>query len=252
MSRVALVTGGQRGIGLGIARALAADGFRIAITAEVAPEDAGVVAALQSLGEGASYHQHDQRDIGGVGTLLAGIEASAGPLTTFVANAGVAARIRGDMLDITADNYAFVQDVNVRGAFFLAQAVAKRMLSAPADTYRAMVFITSASAHLVSVDRAEYCMSKAATSMMAQLFAVRLAADGIGVFEVRPGIIETDMTRPVADRYTPRIEGGLVPAKRWGTVEDVAAAIRPLVTGQMAFSQGAVIPVDGALLTPRL
>ncbi|MEM8854370.1 MAG: 3-ketoacyl-ACP reductase [Pseudomonadota bacterium] len=252
MSRLALVTGGQRGIGLGIARSLAADGFRLAITAEVAPDHPDVTAALGDLGEGASYHRHDQRNIADIDTLLERIEADAGPITTFVANAGVPARIRGDMLDITHEDYAFVQDVNVKGAFFLAQSVARRMLGRPAEPYRSMVFITSASAHLVSVDRAEYCISKAAASMMAQLFAVRLAGEGIGVFEVRPGIIETQMTRPVAGAYTPRIEGGLVPAKRWGTVEDVAAAVLPLVTGQMAFSQGAIIPVDGALLTPRL
>ncbi|MEM8665082.1 MAG: 3-ketoacyl-ACP reductase [Pseudomonadota bacterium] len=252
MSRLALVTGGQRGIGLGIARALAANSFRVAITAEVPADHPDVAAALGSLGEGATYHQHDQRDIAGADALLARIERDAGPITTFIANAGIPARIRGDMLDIAPSNYDVVFDVNVHGAFFLAQSMARRMLSRPADTYRAMVFITSASAELVSIDRAEYCMSKAAASMMAQLFAVRLAAEGIGVFEVRPGIIETDMTRPVADRYTPRIEGGLVPAKRWGTVDDVAAAILPLVTGQMAFSQGAIIPVDGALLTHRL
>lgn len=252
MSPVALISGGQRGIGLGVARALAGEGFAVALVAEV-PEDAPeVAAALAELGERARYMRHDLRDVAAAGALVERVEAELGPITTLVSNAGVPARVRGDMLDVTPENFAFVMDVNAAGAFFLAQAVARRMVSQPPEHYRALVFVTSVSAEMVSVERAEYCVSKAAASVVAQLFAARLAAEGIGVFELRPGIIETDMTRAVKDAYTPRIEGGLVPARRWGVPDDIAAAVVPLVTGAMGFSQGAVIPIDGGLSIPRL
>ena len=157
------------------------------------------------------------------------------------------------MLDVLPENYDFTLDINLKGAFFLAQAVAKKMLKQDEkDSYRSIIFITSVSANMVSVERAEYCISKAGAGMMAQLFAARLAGDGIGVFELRPGIIETGMTAGVKDKYTDRIEGGLVPAKRWGQPADIGKIMVPLVTGQLAFANGAVIPVDGGLSIHRL
>jgi NAD(P)-dependent dehydrogenase (short-subunit alcohol dehydrogenase family) len=167
-----------------------------------------------------------------------------------VSNAGVPARVRGDMLDITPQNFDAVMGVNLRGAFFLAQAVAKRMVSGAG--YRSITFVTSVSATMVSIERAEYCVSKAAAAMMAQLFAVRMAPLGIGVFEVRPGIIATEMTAGVTDKYTALIEGGLVPAGRWGQPVDIGQVMVPLATGAMAFATGAVIPVDGGLSIARL
>jgi NAD(P)-dependent dehydrogenase (short-subunit alcohol dehydrogenase family) len=142
--------------------------------------------------------------------------------------------------------------INLRGAFFLAQAVARRMLAVPARHYRSITFVTSVSARMASPERADYCISKAAASMAAQALALRLAPHGIGVFELRPGIIETGMTAPVRDSYTARIADGLVPARRWGRPEDVGRAVLPLVGGQMAFATGAVIPVDGGLSIERL
>ena len=126
------------------------------------------------------------------------------------------------------------------------------MLASGDDTYRSIVFVTSVSAEMVSVERAEYCISKAGAGMMAQLFAARLAGEGIGVFEIRPGIIETGMTAGVHDKYTARIEGGLVPAARWGLPEDIAEVVLPMVSGQMKFANGAVVPVDGGLSISRL
>jgi NAD(P)-dependent dehydrogenase (short-subunit alcohol dehydrogenase family) len=126
------------------------------------------------------------------------------------------------------------------------------MAAQPAETYRSIIFVTSVSASMVSIERAEYCISKAAAAMMAGLFAVRLARHGIGVFELRPGIIETGMTAGVKDKYTALIEGGLVPAARWGQPQDIGSAILPLVEGRMAFATGAAIPVDGGLSIPRL
>lgn len=156
------------------------------------------------------------------------------------------------MLDMLPGNFDWTLSINLRGAFFLAQQVARRMLARPADGYRSLIFVTSVSAEMVSVERAEYCISKAAASMMARLFATRLAADGIGVFEIRPGIIATPMTAAVADRYTARIEGGLVPAARWGAPSDIGAAVVPLATGKAAFATGSVLSVDGGLSIPRL
>lgn len=252
MKPVALITGGQQGIGFGVAEVLAGAGFALAMASQSAPDDPSVVTALKKLGRDARYFRHDLRDIEGSTALVNRIEADLGPVDTLVSNAGVAAKIRGDMLDIEPDNFDLVLDVNLRGAFFLAQAVARRMTERPAGHYRSIVFVTSVSAALASIERAEYCVSKAAAAMMAELFALRLAPHGIGVFELRPGIIETEMTAGVMDMYTARIEGGLVPAGRWGQPADIGSAILPLVKGNMAFANGAVIPVDGGLSLARL
>ncbi|WP_428529194.1 3-ketoacyl-ACP reductase [Roseibium sp.] len=253
MTKVALVTGGQRGIGLGISKALAQSGYKVAIVAQVGLDDAEVQVALSALGDSADYYSHDLQDIQGHASVLDRIEKDLGPVTTLVSNAGVPAKIRGDMLELSSDSYDFVMGVNLRGAFFLAQDVARRMISRPDEgTYRSMIFVTSVSATMVSVERAEYCLSKAGAAMMAQLFAVRLAPHGIGVFDIRPGIIETPMTSGVKDKYTARIEGGLVPAARWGQPSDIAETVLPLVEGQMAFATGSTLAVDGGLSISRL
>ncbi len=250
--QVALVTGGQQGIGLGISEALVAEGFRVILASRSAPDAAPVRAALERLGPQASYLRHDLADVVGVAALLNACEAEAGPVTTLVQNAGVPARVRGDMLDLTPENFDFVLDVNLRGAFFLAQEAARRMMARAGETYRSITFVTSVSATMVSVERAEYCVSKAGAAMMAQLFAARLAPHGIGVFELRPGIIETGMTAGVKDKYTARIEDGLVPAGRWGQPSDIGDVVVSLARGAFAFATGAAIPVDGGLSIPRL
>ncbi len=249
---VALITGGQQGIGLGVARALRGAGFRLALVAEQQRDAPAVQAALDEFGDFACYVQYDLQDIESAPALIGKIESSFGPVTAYVGNAGVPAKVRGDLLDVTSDSFDLVLGVNLRGSFFLAQAVAKAMLARPAAVYRSMTFITSVSAGMASVERAEYCISKAGASMMAQLFALRLAPHGIGVFELRPGIIDTAMTAGVKDRYDARIAEGLVPTGRWGTPADVGSVIVPIATGQMAFATGAVIPVDGALSVARL
>jgi NAD(P)-dependent dehydrogenase (short-subunit alcohol dehydrogenase family) len=252
MKPVALITGGQQGIGFGIAKALAADGFAVALASQLAQDDPAVQQALSELGTNARYFPHELQDVAGVNQVFNEIEGDLGPISTLVSNAGVPARVRGDMLDILPEDFDFVLDVNLRGAFFLAQEAARRMLGRDIGHFRSIVFVTSASASLVSIERAEYCISKAGAAMMSQLFATRLAADGIGVYELRPGIIDTAMTAGVKDKYSARIENGLVPAGRWGQPADVGSAILPLVTGKMAFATGAVIPVDGGLAIPRL
>jgi NAD(P)-dependent dehydrogenase (short-subunit alcohol dehydrogenase family) len=252
MKRVALVTGGQQGIGLGIAGALVNAGFAVAIASLPADDDPGVIAALKKLGPDACYLRHDVQNIGNISNLLDSVERHLGAIDCFVSNAGVPARIRGDMLDITSENFDFVLDVNLRGGFFLAQGVATRMVARKTKAYRSIIFVTSASAEMVSIERAEYCISKAGAAMMSKLFAVRLSPLGIGVFELRPGIIETGMTAGVKDKYTARIEQGLVPAGRWGRPDDIGSVVVPLATGKMSFASGAVIPVDGGLSISRL
>lgn len=252
MKRVALITGGQRGIGLAVAHSLAEAGFSVALASEVDAGDETVADVLRSLGPSARYYRHDLREISGVAALLDRVEGDFGPVTTLVSNAGVSARQRADMLELDPESFDFVMDINLKGAFFLAQNVAKHMLERSSPHYRSLTFITSVSAAMVSIERAEYCLSKAASSMMAELFAVRLAPHGIGVFELRPGIIETDMTAGVKDKYTARIEAGLVPAGRWGQPQDIGSIVVPIAEGRMAFASGAAIPVDGGLSIPRL
>jgi len=249
--KTALITGGQQGIGLGIAKALAGAGYAVAIAAEADPESPAVRDALADLGPGVRYYHHDVRDTAAIPALLDRVEDDLGPLTTFVSNAGVGAPIRGNMLDLSPENFDFVMDVNLKGAFFLAQEAAKRMLGYD-QGYRSIIFITSVSAEMVSIERAEYCISKAAAAMAAKLFAARLASENIGVFDIRPGIIETGMTAGVKEKYTARIEAGLVPAGRWGTPEDIASAVLPLARGDFAFATGSVIAADGGLSISRL
>jgi 3-oxoacyl-[acyl-carrier protein] reductase len=170
-----------------------------------------------------------------------------------VSNAGIAPPQRLDLMETTPANFDVVLGVNLRGAFFLAQAVARRMVARGAgDGRRALIFISSCSAEMVSVNRVEYCISKAGLAMAAEGFAVRLAAEGIAVFDVRPGIIKTDMTAGVVAKYDALIDGGLVPAKRWGLPEDVAAAVVALAKGDFAFATGTVVNVDGGLAVSRL
>ncbi|WP_420413071.1 3-ketoacyl-ACP reductase [Roseibium sp.] len=253
MSKIALVTGGQRGIGFGISQALIAAGYKVAILAQLDPIESEVAEALKVLGHDAAYYCHDLQNIDGHAAALDRIEQDLGPITTFVSNAGVPAKIRGDMLNLHPDSFDFVMGVNLRGAFFLAQDVARRLLSRPECTvYRSMIFITSVSAEMVSIERAEYCMSKAGAAMMAKLFTVRLAPHGIGVFEIQPGIIETPLTAGVKDQYTKRIADGLVPAERWGQPGDIADTLVPLAEGKMAFATGSTLAVDGGLSISRL
>ncbi len=255
MSKVALITGGSKGIGLGIAQALIAEGYKVAIVArqdESAPAIQEVLRTLRQQGE-AIYRSFDVGNAAkDSGALLDAVELELGPLTTLVNNAGMGSPARGDMLEVVPENMDRVMKVNLYGAFFLAQAAARRMLATHLEAYKSLHFVSSVSADMVSIERAEYCLSKSAAGMMAQLFAVRLAPEGIGVFELRPGIIATDMTAGVKDKYDARIEGGLVPAGRWGLPADIGSTVVPLARGDFAFATGSVIPIDGGLSIHRL
>ena len=252
--RVALVTGGRRGIGLSIAEALAADGFDVAITG-TSPVDDVAKAALERVAAHntrVSYVAGRVDDVADHERVLNDVEAALGPVDVLVSNAGIAPPQRLDILETTPDNFDAVMGVNLRGAFFLGQAVARRMVAAGPKPGRSLIFVTSCSAEMVSLNRVEYSVSKAGLAMAVGGFAARLAPEGIAVFEVRPGIIRTDMTAGVTSKYDRLIADGLVPARRWGEGSDVATAVTALTRPDMAFSTGSVINADGGLTISQL
>ncbi len=253
---VALVTGGTRGIGLGIARALAREGWDLVLSgirpaAEIAP----VIAELQALGGTVTYLAADVSSRDARAALAAAVRTRYGAINALVNNAGRAPRVRADLLEATEESFEELMRTNLQGPYFLTQALSRDMLvRRQADhTFRAaIVFVTSVSAEMASPNRGEYCVSKAGLSMAAKLFATRLAPNGIDVYEVRPGIISTDMTAGVRQVYDERIADGLVPAQRWGHPEDVGRAVAALVRGDVPYATGSVIHVDGGLAVPRL
>jgi 3-oxoacyl-[acyl-carrier protein] reductase len=251
--RVALVTGGRRGIGLAVAERLAASGFDVAITGtrddDVA---AAAVGRLTAHGVKGAFAAGDVGSVADHARVLNTVEAALGPIDVLVSNAGIGSPQRLDLMETTPANFDAVLGVNLRGTFFLAQAAAKRMVTRGASGRCALIFITSCSAEMVSTSRIEYCISKAGLAMAVEGFAARLAADGIAVFEVRPGIIRTDMTADVASKYDALIEAGLVPARRWGEPADVAAAVAALASGDLGFATGTVVDVGGGLAISRL
>lgn len=247
---IALVTGASRGIGAAVAAELAAQGFDLALMALDAADQ--TARAVQAAGGRALALRADLADIVAHDAMLDRIEAWGGTPACLVNNAGMGSPSRGDLLDLRPQAYDAVLDTNLRGTFFLTQAVARRMLAGRAAGPRSIVTVSSVSAELASVERGEYCLSKAGLGMLTRLFALRLAAQGIGVFEIRPGVIRTAMTAGVADRYDRLIGEGLVPMARWGEPRDVAHAVAALAGGRLAFATGSVIAVDGALSIPRL
>ena len=184
--------------------------------------------------------------------FLALAQAQGGVIWSLVNVAGVAPRVRADLLEMTEESYDRVMGINLKGAFFLTQQIAKRMAEQKNDVFRAVVFITSISAEVSSVNRGEYCISKAGLSMAATLYADRLAEYGIRVYEVRPGVIATDMTAGVREKYDRLIEEGLCPIRRIGQPEDVGKAVLALADGAMAYSTGLVIGVDGGMTIQKL
>ena len=183
------------------------------------------------------------------------IEAASGRwgrIDCLVNNAGVGVAKRGDLLDVTSESFDRCFRVNTKAVFFLSQAVARHMLEQGeiGGQHRSIINITSSNAVAVSISRGEYCVSKCASSMTTRLFGVRLAGEGIGVYEVRPGIIDTDMTRPVRDKYDALI-ADIVPAQRWGFPADVATTVRSMAEGRLTFTVGQAVTVDGGLTIPR-
>jgi len=249
---VAIVTGARRGIGAAVAIDLATNGFDIAIT-DLSDDGADVALdAVTKAGGRALFIKSDLADVLDHARVVQAVADWGGLIACLVNNAGMPAPSRGDLLEILAAAFDRVLDVNLRGTFYFTQAVAKHMLTSPSPHPRSIITISSVSAELASIERGEYCVSKAGLAMVTKLFALRLASERIGVFEVRPGIIRTPMTEAVAEKYEARIGEGLVPMGRWGYPEDVARAVAGLASGQFAFATGSIINVDGGLAVPRL
>lgn len=253
-SRRAFVTGGRRGIGRGIAYALAEAGFDVAIGD--LSKDADVeetLRGIQALGVRSEFVRCDVADLASHESVLDSIESALGPLTCLVNNAGISVAKRGDLLDATPESFDELIRVNLRGPFFLTQRMAARFVGRAADAqYRCIINISSANAYASSPNRGEYCLSKSAVSMATKLFATRLGEAGIGVFEIRPGVIRTGMTAVAAADYDKRITAGLSPMPRWGEPQDVGRAAAALASGAFAFSTGDAIHVDGGLHIQRL
>jgi 3-oxoacyl-[acyl-carrier protein] reductase len=256
MTRTAFITGGTRGIGLGIARALAREGWTLALGGTRPDADVrAVVADLRAAGVDVHYLRGDLADRGDRARTIAGLHDRVGVVDALVNNAGRAPRVRADLLEASEESFDELIRTNLQGPYFLTQAIARGQVErrrADPSFAAAIVFITSVSADLASVNRGDYCVSKAGLSMAAKLFAARLAADGIAVFEVRPGIIATDMTANVRDLYDRRIADGLIPENRWGRPDDVGRVVAALLRGDAPYATGSVITVDGGLSIPRL
>jgi NAD(P)-dependent dehydrogenase (short-subunit alcohol dehydrogenase family) len=252
MSGAALVTGARRGIGKAIAVALAESGFNVA-ACDIAMSDElkSVAEEISAKGRRSVALAGDISKIDGHAQLLNDAEAAIGPLTTLVNNAGVSVMVRGDLLDATPESYDRCLNVNTRGTFFLTQAFARRVLHVKSAQHRSIVTVSSTNAVAPSIARGEYCVSKAGVSMTSKLFASRLSNDGIGVYEIQPGFIETDMTAPSKSRYDSLIEGGLTIIRRWGKPEEVARIAVTLATGLLPYTSGQIIQADAGLLTVR-
>ena len=251
--RIALVTGGTRGIGLGIARALAAEGWELALCGVRREDD--VRETLDVFDGRACYFQADVSSGADRERLAAVVAERWGAVNALVNNAGQAPRVRADILDASEESFESLVRINLQGPYFLTQAIARQMLARKSSApgfHAAIVFVTSVSAETASINRGDYCVTKAGLAMATKLFATRLAASGIPVYEVRPGIIATDMTAPVRAVYDARIADGLVPERRWGQPDDVGRTVAALVRGDLPYATGTVIQVDGGLAIPRL
>lgn len=251
---VALVTGARRGIGLAIAKALASAGFDLAITDREQDEAAlNAATALEGLGAKVLFVVSDLAEIAGHAATVDRIVAHFGRLDCLVNNAGIASKVRGDFLELEPDNFDAILSVNLRGTVFFTQAVLRAMLAmAPEAGPRSIINITSISAEMSSPERLDYCISKAGLASLTQGLALRLAGTGIDVFEIRPGIIRSDMTAKVAEKYDRLIGEGLVPVKRWGEPEDIGRIAAALAGGAFGFATGSIIKADGALSVARL
>ncbi|UFH55016.1 3-ketoacyl-ACP reductase [Spirosoma sp. KNUC1025] len=256
MKRVALITGGSRGIGYGVAECLAKSGFDLAING-VRPEALVTepLNRLRELGAEVIYCPGDIASQADRGGILAEIKRHFRRLNVLINNAGVAPKERRDILEATEESFQHVLATNLQGAYFLTQAAANWMIEQKKTSTAfagCIINVSSVSATVASVNRGEYCVAKAGLSMATQLFAARLGEFDIPVYEVRPGIIQTDMTAGVTAKYDTLIANGLCVQKRWGLPDDVGRAVASLARGDFPYSTGQVIMVDGGMTLPRL
>lgn len=262
--KVALVTGGNRGIGLGISRRLVADGFAVSILA-TREEPAEVLAELREAAGSSDAVRYVRGSVADPADHVRYVQDAVdawGRLDLLVNNAGVAPTQRADLLEAGVESFDRVLGINLRGPYFLTQAFARRVIELrgplealpepPDGPVATVVNVSSISATTVSTNRGDYCVSKAGVAMSTQLWAVRLAPEGIVVHEVRPGVIATDMTAGVTERYDALLADGLAPIARWGRPADVAGAVALLASGRTPYSTGEVFHVDGGMHVPVL
>lgn len=255
-NRVAIVTGASRGIGRAIALKLGQQNFSVVVnyfrSSQAADE---LVASIQQAGSEAKAVQADVGTAAGRNALVDTAYDEWGRLDVLVNNAGITSQGRKDLLEATEESWDQVFDTNLKGPFFMSQLAANRMIQQSENETpeaRVIINLSSISAYATSSNRADYCIAKAGMQMMTWLFAERLAESGIQVFEVCPGVIASDMTAPVQDKYDKLIADGLSPIRRWGQPDDVAQAITALVSGSFPFSTGDRINVDGGFHIRRL
>ena len=256
MSKTALVTGGARGIGFGIAAKLAEEGYNLVI-ADIQEKENVLdnISKLEDLGAEVLYARCDISNSDSRAQMLAEIKAKCGSLNVLVNNAGVAPAVRADILEATEESYERVMKINLQGPYFLTQAVANWMIEQkevnPQEQF-CIINISSISATTASPARGEYCVSKAGISMATKLFAARLGEFNIPVYEIRPGIIQTDMTAGVQEKYDKLIAEGLLVQSRWGLPEDIAKAAAMMARGDIGYSTGQVLMIDGGFSVERL
>jgi 3-oxoacyl-[acyl-carrier protein] reductase len=254
--RVALVTGGSRGIGRGIAEALADSGFDLAINGvRNAEQVAEVVSIVRERGADAHYIQGDVSIAEDRQAIVDAVHTRFGRLDVLVNNAGVAPNVRADILEASEESFDRVIGINLKGPYFLTQLAARQMIEqrrANPSFAGVIVNISSVSATEASTNRGDYCISKAGVAMATQLWAHRLAEFGIAVYEIRPGIIHTDMSAAVAEKYDRLIVNGLTIENRWGEPEDVGRAVAMLARGDLSYATGNVLNIDGGLTLRRL
>lgn len=255
VQKIALVTGSRRGIGLGIAQKLGQQGFFVVLSATAAQDDA-VVAQLRKEGIDCTYLPCNIAYAEDRERIFEQIRTQFGRLDVMVNNAGVAPNMRLDLLETTEQSFDRLMSINLKGTFFMCQLAANTMIAMQQQGLEGyeprIINISSMSAYTVSVNRGEYCVSKAGISMTTQLFAARLADYGIPVFEVRPGIIQTDMTAAVAEKYQKLIDEGVTPIRRFGQARDVADCVAVAVSGLLDFATGQVLNADGGFHIRRL
>jgi NAD(P)-dependent dehydrogenase (short-subunit alcohol dehydrogenase family) len=255
MKRVALITGGSRGIGYGIAKHLAQNGFDLAVNGvreENAVDDA--LLELRNAGADVLYCQGDVSLTDGRKKIIEQVQKHFGKLHVLVNNAGVAPKERKDILETSEESFDRLIATNLKSTYFLSQQVANWMIEqkkTDPSFSSSIINISSVSATAANVNRGEYCVSKAGISMVTQLFAVRLGEFDIPVYEVRPGVIYTDMTTVVKEKYDKLFEKGLAVQKRWGYPDDVGKAVSALALGNFPYSTGQVILIDGGLTLSR-
>ncbi len=252
--KVALITGGARGIGLGIARELASAGWSLMLNG-VRPK-AEIIEVLNELASHGTNIDYCSADIGNSDDrvrLIKSVEQRFGRLDALINNAGITSPGRKDILEADEDAWDQVFDINLKGPFFLTQLAANFMRKESAtQARRSIIFVSSISAEFVSVNRGDYCITKHGLGMATKLWAVRLAEFGIDVYEVRPGVIRSDMTSAVTEKYDTLIAQGLTHDRRWGEPADVGRAVRVLVQNEIPYATGQVLKIDGGMTIHEL